>query len=123
MTLSERLSSAGVEQQRELLIEVYAALDDGRPLKQDDVDRYGRFVRMLDAEAYLDAAVMLVPEGWVCERLHWWPGSDQPAGCSLLGTHEFRGQRWHNAADGRSVATAATPALALCAAIAKERGL
>lgn len=67
----------------------------------------GKFGRLLDAEAYLDAAVMLVPEGWnwsIC-------GSFKEAS-----VHRFH-QGKRTAFDGE----APTPALALLAAITKAK--
>lgn len=74
-----------------------------------------RFRKLLDAGAYLSAAEMLVPDGMVLEALRAWPG--HPAKCSLWGTHEENGERWHNFSDGRFEAEGPTPALALAAAI------
>lgn len=74
-----------------------------------------RFRRFLDAEAYTDAALMLVPEGW-----SWSIGE-------MRGIGKFRG--WlndHNTPDGiavRSVdADAETAALALAAAALRAKG-
>jgi hypothetical protein len=71
----------------------------------------------------VDAALTLVPEGWVVERLSIWP---HESSVSLYGTHEGKdGLRWHNFDDGRvDSVTAPTPALALCIAslIAHEKG-
>ena len=78
-----------------------------------------RFRAMLDCGAYLDAAMMLVPEGMAIDRLSIWPG--QAAGCSLWGTRNVNGERWHHIDDGRFEGEGETPALALCAAITKAK--
>ena len=68
--------------------------------------------------ASVDAALMLVPEGWAIERLTMWPGKG--SSCNLFGTHEGpNGERWHNRSDGRVESEAATPALALIASICR----
>lgn len=83
--------------------------------------------------ASLDAAMSLVPEGWAVEGMTWWPAS--PEGASNVSTEqssvrmvgtsiERMGRRmiWgHGGKDGRVEASAATPALALCAAALKAR--
>jgi len=99
--------SAGVEGQRELLMDAFVSI---RPFDPQDFDAAFAFREMLDAEAYLDAVMMLKPEGcrvrvdimedgcggaWV-----WWP--TEYAG---LTTPRY-----------------ATPALALLAAICRDLG-
>jgi len=70
----------------------------------------GKFARLLDAEAYLDAAVMLVPEGWGMAL------AVDPNGKTLCGL-----QRKNGAGYASASATAPTPALALLAAITKAK--
>lgn len=64
--------------------------------------------------ASIDAALTLVPEGWAIERLSTWPGG--LSGCRLLGTHEHKGERWHNHKDGEATAEHAHLSIALCIA-------
>jgi len=78
-----------------------------------------RFRRFLDVEAYLDAAMMLVPEHVAIERLSTWPGGS--VNCCLYGTHEHNGERWHNGSDGRWNAEADHPAIALATAALKAK--
>lgn len=67
----------------------------------------------------IDAALMLVPEGWVLERLSVWPYESY---ASLYGTHEGKdGKRWHNACDGRTDGTGKTAPIALCIAAMKAQ--
>lgn len=60
LTLASQAEAATVEQQREMLDMAWDALNTG-PKAPGSVSR---FERLLDAEAYLDAAAMLRPEGW-----------------------------------------------------------
>jgi len=73
-------------------------------------DLFARFDDLLDAEAYLDAAVMLVPEGWGVAL------AVDPNGKTLCGL-----QRKNGAGYASASATAETPALALLAAIMKAK--
>ena len=67
----------------------------------------------------LNAALTLVPEGFAVESATIWPG--KPSGFVIVGTHEFRGERWHSSKDGRWLGEGATPALALTIAALKAR--
>lgn len=85
----------GAGEQRELLLAVYDALflpmAKESPGADEAARHYLRFKRFIEAEAYLDAAMMLVPEGWAmryahCPRAHFkhrWamhpPGKGVPA--------------------------------------------
>jgi len=89
-----------------------AAYDAYIPLRDDGHTQ--RFIRLLDAEAWLDAAMMLVSEGWSVSI------------GEMRGINCWRG--WlndHNTPDGKAVrhvdAEAPTPAEALLAAIEKAR--
>ena len=67
----------------------------------------------------LDAAMTLVPEGWVVERLSIWP---QESSATLCGTREGKdGLRWHNFGDGRAQGTAKTAPLAIALAALRAR--
>lgn len=72
------------------------------------VKRWNRFRRMLDAGAYLDAAMMLVPDGWENNMsLHWSTDNERNIVCTaVIGWVRIK-------------AEADTPALALAAAIAR----
>lgn len=75
-------------------------------------DRAGDFGLKMDARAYLDAAMSLVPEGWA-----WMAGCapDEPFFATLSPTDE-------SGIEAEMVDTlAATPALALCAAALRAR--
>lgn len=94
---------------RAMLEEAWQAIHGGNPLWWNPADRF-RFTRLLDAEAYLDAAVMLVPEGWGMAL------AVDPNGKTLCGL-----QRKNGAGYASASATAPTPALALLAAIMKAK--
>lgn len=83
-------------------------------------ERQHRFYDLLDAGAFLDAAMRLVPEGW-----NWMAGNrDQPIARAYvnngqlqfvgIGTRRNTESRWFEV-------VAATPALALCAAALRAR--
>lgn len=69
----------------------------------------------------VDAALMLVPEGYVVREITIWPG--QPSTVAVWEAHQSEGDPsyWHSARDGRWNAEAKTPALALCIAALKAR--
>jgi len=67
-----------------------------------------RFTAMLDAGAYLDAALMLVPEGWS------WSIANRQATHSEL---PVNAQLWNSQPASTIHGDASTPALALAAAI------
>lgn len=72
-----------------------------------------RFRKMLDAEAWLSAVEMLVPEGWQ----EWQVGRQPWKGCNGLAYVLARGS-----IRNPLLVHAATPALALAAAIARSIG-
>jgi hypothetical protein len=76
----------------------------------DSTFDWGLWYRRLNAEAHLDAAMMLVPDGW-----QW----DLSGGHGVCGADIGTGvvDEWDAGQYGAGIA--ATPALALCAAIAK----
>lgn len=61
LDLAARVEAAGEDEQRELLCDAYEALAKCRAVSFEIA---ARFMRCIDAEAYLDAAIMLVPSGW-----------------------------------------------------------
>ncbi len=67
-----------------------------------------KFYRLLDAEAYLDAAMLMVPEGWHIE------GFKQGCGATPV---RIVVHCWYDIERG----SAKTPALALCAASLRAR--
>ena len=106
----------------ELIAKVEAGEASGKfgPIMRGHMD----FDKILEASrAYngsLDAAKALheaVLPGWAVERITMWPGPNNGCAAYLWGTHEKRGERWHHPEDGRSDATAETPARAWLLAI------
>ena len=63
--LPSRIEAADESEQRELLLEAFDAI-----FPEGEADRLFRFVRMLNAEAYESAAMMLVPGGCPPIRLY-----------------------------------------------------
>lgn len=87
-------------------------------VSEETHERWVTFERKIDAGAYLDAAMMLVPEGWHIEikgpRKYLNIPSPVPNYWSAnveTWSHEVQKMGW-----------GATPALALCAAIARAGG-
>lgn len=113
--LAKRAEQAGAEETRALLEEAWLAIHHGGyppENSQDTCRKCDQFTRFLDAEAYTDAALILVPEGgqWAFDSHHniarvfvYFDGPQGPA------WDEFSGE-------------ANTPALALLAAICRARG-
>jgi len=101
---------------REIFLAAYAACypNGGTPWASD-ASHQARFELLVAKEAWLDAAMSLVPEGWFTSDFHSGPS----------------GGNWWNLsriADGDQKYTSVmgsgkTPALALCAAALKSRGL
>jgi hypothetical protein len=79
---------------------------------------WSHFCSLIDAEAWLDAAMTLVPEGW------YWRVGHSTLYAGWASTNRLHPD--HCNPGDETFAKAATPALALCAAalraIAKERG-
>jgi hypothetical protein len=83
-------------------------------------DQWQRFDELLDAEAWLDAAMMLVPEGWLWSIKQLWDEPPVQASYVFINTYVPSGQGGliHT---GEFNALAPTPAEALLAAIEKAR--
>jgi hypothetical protein len=124
--LIERLEQATAEQQRELLEAAFVAIH-GEPTEATRpnvasawLDRWRPFLALLDAGGFLDAAMSLVPEGW-----RWMAGQREFPHCRAYvenGELAFRGFGLRpNPARQWFEVTAATPALALCAAALRAR--
>lgn len=106
--LATRLEQGTAEQQRELLSKAV------EHLAARNLISYGnsaKALRFIDAEAYESAALMLVPEGW-SPIIDCVAETRDPPSCQV--------ECWKIGADHRdtfrTVGTAATPALAICAA-------
>jgi len=95
---------------RAMLEESWEAIHGGNPLWWNPADRF-RFTRLLDAEAYLDAAVMLAGD-----EAFWRVGHDGAGSDPSMYKAEFI---QFPLAPKSAVAT--TPALALLAAIMKAK--
>lgn len=119
--LAERMERAGPDDQRELFVEAWNAVQFRHVLPAWDIyhgksvalaegseQRWGAYRKMLDAKAYLSAAEMLVPDGLVFSAMTDFdlPGKARVWGSVLPGQVLDRG--WS--------AEASTPALALAAA-------
>lgn len=104
--LITRIESAGPDEQRELLIEAFIIVYPG-----DNRRLWSHFQRSLNAEAYIDAALMLLPEG-LSARLYIHPDE---AHCDVYRGHP-------GAVLLGEAERASTPALALLAAILKVGG-
>jgi hypothetical protein len=119
MTLIERLQSAGADEQRELLVEVWDAIAPSFD-RAGLIDKAHRFSIMLDAEAWESAALMLVEDNMAVDvTLRW---REAPARARLLPVYEASPGRWlHKGSDPHFCANATTPALAIAAACLKAR--
>lgn len=108
---------------RELFLEAFyethgSALQGNIALPyQEYAAAFGRFIELIDAEAYLDAAMSLVPEGRPSKQIGT---TDDGVGYAALAGNDM-----HMMAEDPDEfwveATAATPALALCAAALRAR--
>lgn len=120
MTLSQRIQTASADETRALLEEAYEAVhgkscDWFRYYGEIDQKHDARaFDNMLNAEAYLDAAMMLLPVGWLI--VSW---SDLGGGGGCYCTLGCPGRGASAMADNGE----RTLALALLSAICMARGL
>jgi hypothetical protein len=102
--LADRCEAASAEQQHDLLAEAFSALTGAFVATPSAI----RFMRILGAEAYLDAAMTLVPEGLKLLM-------DQQDG------EEWAVSVWADQITPLVQSHAATPALALTAACLRAR--
>lgn len=114
--LATKIEAAQPGQERELLLELLGVIQPKTPRHHDDThwewwEFDARFRKMLDAEAWLSAVEMLVPEGWQ----EWQVGRQPWKGCNGLAYVLDRGSM-----RDPLLVHAATPALALAAAIARS---
>jgi hypothetical protein len=108
LELAERCEAATAEQQRELLEDAWAAIHGRAPRRNRGGDNaVNRFVSMIDAKAYESAAMTLVPEG-----LHFGLGDFYDIKCAWAWCGRMSG----TLAIDEEIGSAATTALALCAA-------
>lgn len=125
--LSDRLEQAEAGEQRELLLEAFAAAFpkpfrghyEPLPEHSEWVGRRLVFIRKLDAEAFESAALSLVPEGWRLGNL----ATDDPKDGGSTAHLVRIGAGYGANPDDRRWATATTPALAICAAALRAKGL
>jgi hypothetical protein len=118
MGLAERCEQAPAEEQREWLEQAFYAINEAPDYGTDEraewVEKSRRFHRLINADAFLDAAMTLVPEGCLW-RLEQRSGVERRDGIehrsfnALAGLFDFDGY-------SQLFAIAATPALALTAA-------
>lgn len=122
LKLAERCERAE-EPKRGLFIEAWLATLGAHfsHLSADEIRKlpgFRRFNRMLDADAYESAALMLVPDGW-----GWnvsWPNIKARESGLLLVDAPCQGEAQFGY-DRRFIVAAATPALAICAAALRAR--
>ena len=116
MTLSSRIEAASADQQRELLVEAARLIwgwDFCPPAEDPDewVCRWNRFHRKIEAEAYLDAAMMLVAPGK--RRVEFGTYNDGTAWAYVRTNADVAGE----------TDACATEALALAAAAIRAKGI
>lgn len=116
--LIDRIETAGPEQQRELLLEGFNAIFPKEGLGITEVAerevRAVQFLEMLDAQAYVDAALMLVDDHWDYSLYRWDGGGDKPFQFQME-TEEMRQKIDFDPIS----ATTSTPALAILSACLK----
>jgi len=135
--LSDRVEAASADEQRAMLEAAFVAIHgdeppseyDGLAWKQNNPDfspawttyisKRGQFQRLLDAEAYESAAMMLVPEEWSVRVGRF----DDGTGYAGLAKNDMHmgaedPDEWYWECEN-----AATPTLALTAACLRARGL
>lgn len=123
--LIQRCEQADEGMQRELLVEAFVAVFGEMPKQgwaftyKPEYVQWARlersFLRKINAEAFVDAALMLVPEGWT------WCVDEGPSQWIIHGTAKPAGRVYLYGPTNYEFATAPTPALALCAAALKAR--
>lgn len=108
MTPSD-ISAARPEDQRVVLEAVWDIIARARGFAWA-ADNAQAFMRKSEAEAYLDAAMMMVPEGWT------WGVTCRSDGAGMIEAYH------HERVLMVETKWCATPALALCAAILQSKG-
>lgn len=118
LQLAERCEKASANEQGDALREAYGAVFGFLPrdmalkdMPEGALKRQARFTGLMNTEAFLDAAMMLVPEGFAYSV-----GNINPETCRCNAyvvppTFDI----------GANIRTGATPALALCAAALRAR--
>lgn len=115
-TLAARIEAAGVDEQRVMLCAAFQFLRGATASANEfwsDNPKPGAFHAKLNAGAYLDAAMMLVPEGWFVELEQH----------SSSWTATLSSALWYDDTRICRDAAAATPALALAAAAIRAGGV
>ena len=119
--LIKRLEEATAPNKK-LFVEAYEAVHG-----KSDIDiKFGRFLILLDAGAWTDAALTLVPEGWNWHGGFWatWPGTkagEQPNARMCVTRGTLYTWEWiEKKGDGHN-GRAATIPLALCIAALRAR--
>lgn len=113
LALAATVEAASADEQRDLLIEAFKAIHGPKPFRVPGgspewkawLDLFNPFFKKLEARAFLDAALTLVPEGH-----HFGAGTDIPDGIGPDGWAWVSDKR-----DTFEIVRAATPALALTA--------
>lgn len=116
--LAERAEAADAIEQRAILIEAWRRVEGGICPELDAGNhlhpRYRQFADFIQVGAFIDAAMMLVPEGWHIEIGIYRADDDLPEEIYARVSLDVGGDgpRWESIDRSQS----ATPALALCAA-------
>ena len=119
LKLAERCEAATAGYQRRLLSEAYREIFGGPECITIDrwpgyqSPRWDAFHKKLEAEAFLDAAMTLVPEGWTYEAYQGPSGQPHRWKLRTIGD----GDKFYTEVEAK----AATSALALCAAALRAR--
>lgn len=130
LDLADRCEKADASEQRAVLEAAYLIINPERDTTVEGHFEWLPFERMLDAEAYESAAMMLVPEGWNIriEQTSKGQRDDNTSGEELYAwaAHLIHDNDTGYANRKRSIhgwkhAYAATPALALVAACCRAR--
>jgi hypothetical protein len=121
-SLAASAEAADPSEQREVLIaaweHLFPAPDRYRRRQRERIEHWRKFAKMLDAEAYESAAIMLVDPLWLGKAGELWDGDRK---CGWATVHRYSktdaGMMW----DDQHDTVARTPALALVAACLKAR--
>ena len=113
LALAERVEAATATEQREMLEAAFVAIHGPKPERVHGgspewlawLDLHNPFFALLQAGGFLDAAMSLVPSGWVCTHAYF---NDQRA--------VFNFTKWRDGNPMYASGVALTPALALTAA-------
>ncbi|WP_374413315.1 hypothetical protein [Novosphingobium colocasiae] len=118
--LSTRIEQAAPEETRAMLLRALDFITGGKAGSDWPSRRVSSFMNFLNATAFVDAALMFLPENWVIASLEWWPVINR-ASITLREVRESDFGIGYDETCGDARSSASTPALAIAAAAVRVK--